>query len=282
MSSQELVQKAIGLIIEEEIPTKDITSEVLIPSNMAGRAKIIAGEDCLLCGGEVAAMIYMRTDQSLEATISINDGTSVKQGDVVMNLNGRVRSIMAAKDIVCAFYGRLSGIAQEAEKYVKALEGVDSKVVDTRLTAPGMRMLDKYAAYAGGSLTNPPSLSAAFTITKNHILALKAKQKTVAEAIKECRAFSTSPIKVYIEVWDTPSAKEAIEGKPDYIIFKDMLDLQEIAAIQSSLPSSIQSQYSGPVSLETIREIAEATKVNEIAVPQITSEFTACRFYLTF
>ena len=281
MNSQELVQKTIGLMVEEEIPTKDLTSEVLIPANMAGRGKIIAGQECLLCGGELAAMIFMRLDQSLEATIAIDDGTRVKPGDVVMNLNGRVRSIMNGKDLVCAFYGRLSGIAMEAEKYVKALAGMDSKVVDTRITAPGMRMLDKYAAFAGGTLTNPPSLSAAFCITRNHILAIKAKQKTLVQAIKECRAFSTSPIKVYVEVWDTQSAKEAIEAKPDYIVFKDMIDLDEIAAIRASLPSDIQSQYSGPVSLETIRTIAE-TKVHEIAVPQITSEFTMQRFYMTF
>jgi nicotinate-nucleotide pyrophosphorylase (carboxylating) len=226
-------------------------------------------------------MIYMRIDQTLEATIAIDDGTRVKKGDVVMNLNGRVRSIMAGKDLVCAFYGRLSGIAQEAEKYVKALEGTASKAVDTRITAPGMRMLDKYAAYAGGALTNPPSLSAAFTISKNHILAIKAKQKTLVDAVKDCRAFSTSPIKVYVEVWDTPSAKEAIEAKPDYIIFRDMTDLQEITAIQASLPSGIEGQYYGPVSLDSIEEIAE-TKVNEIAVPQITSEFTMQHFYMTF
>ncbi|MCL2474522.1 MAG: hypothetical protein FWF37_00065 [Chloroflexi bacterium] len=281
MSSQELVQKAIGLMMEEEIPTKDLTSEVLIPANMAGRAKIIARDECILAGGELATMIYMRLDSSLEVVPAISDGERVKLGDIVLNLNGRVRSILQAKDMVCSLYGRLSGIAMEAEKYVKAVEGTGTEIMDTRLTAPGMRMLDKYAAYAGGSHTNPPTLSSAFVITKNHYLALKAKNKGLKEAVKECRDFSTSPIKIYIEVTDVTMANDAIEAKPDFIIFKDMLDLPEIAALQKIMPETIKTQYYGPLNLETVRAIAN-TGVNQIAVPQITTEFRLQKFDLSF
>jgi nicotinate-nucleotide pyrophosphorylase (carboxylating) len=143
MTSQSQIEKIIDLALDEDTGRGDITSEALIPSNMAGKAVIVANEAGLLVGGEIARMIFLKTDGSLEIEIQVEDGKEVKPGDIVATVKGRVTSILKAERVALNLIGLLSGIATETARYVAEMKGSATAISDTRKTTPGLRMLEK-------------------------------------------------------------------------------------------------------------------------------------------
>lgn len=280
MTSQSQIEKIVDLALEEDTGHGDITSEALIPSNMAGKAIIVANEAGLLVGAEIARMVFLKTDGSLEIEIQIEDGKEVKQGDTVATVKGRVTSILKAERVALNFMGRLSGVATEAAKYIAEMKGSATVISDTRKTTPGLRMLEKYAMYAAGGQTHRPDLGSGIIIKDNHLVALAAKGKTIKDAVDLARKKVKGGMKVEIEVETIAQVQEAADAKPD-VIMLDNMSIEDMKKAVDMIPEGIKVEASGGVTLENVREVA-MTGVDIISVGAITHSARSLNFSLEF
>jgi nicotinate-nucleotide pyrophosphorylase (carboxylating) len=280
MTSQSQIEKIIDLALDEDTGRGDITSEALIPSNMAGKAIIVANEAGLLVGGEIARMIFLKTDGSLEIEIQVEDGKEVKPGDIVATVKGRVTSILKAERVALNLIGLLSGIATETARYVAEMKGSATAISDTRKTTPGLRMLEKYAVYAAGGQTHRPDLGSGIIIKDNHLVALAAKGKAIKDAVEMAREKAKGNMKVEIEVNTVAQAQEAADAKAD-VIMLDNMSVEDMKKAVDLIPEGIQVEASGGITLENVREVA-MTGVDVISVGAITHSARSLDFSLEF
>lgn len=280
MTSQSQIEKIVDLALDEDTGHGDITSEALIPSNMAGKAIIVANEAGLLVGGEIARMVFLKTDASLEIEIQTEDGKEVKPGDVVATVKGRVINILKAERTALNFMGRLSGVATEAAKYIAEMKGSATVISDTRKTTPGLRMLEKYAMYAAGGQTHRPDLGSGILIKDNHLVALAAKGKTIKDAVAMARKKVKSGMKVEIEVETIAQVQEAADAKVD-VIMLDNMSIEDMKKAVDLIPEGIKVEASGGITLDNVREVA-MTGVDIISVGAITHSARSLDFSLEF
>ena len=280
MTSQSQIEKIVDLALDEDTGHGDITSEALIPSNMAGKAIIVANEAGILVGAEIARMVFLKTDASLEIEIQTEEGKEVKADDVVATVKGRVISILKAERTALNFMGRLSGVATEASKYIAEMKGSATVISDTRKTTPGLRMLEKYAMYAAGGQTHRPDLGSGILIKDNHLVALAAKGKTIKDAVDMAREKVKGGMKVEIEVDTVAQAQEAADAKAD-VIMLDNMSIEDMKKAVDLIPEGIKVEASGGVTLENVREVA-MTGVDIISVGAITHSARSLDFSLEF
>ena len=280
MSSQAQFEKIIDLALEEDTGRGDITSEALIPSNLAGRASLLAKEEGILAGGEVARITFLKVDPSLEVEILIQDGNRIKPGDILATVHGRVINILKAERVVLNFLSRLSGVASETARYIAKLEGLSVAISDTRKTSPGLRMLEKYAVYAAGGRSHRPDLASGILIKDNHLVALKAKGISLKDAVALAKEKARSGMKIEVEVNTTSQAQEAVDGGAD-VIMLDNMSLDDMKLAVDLIPEEIEVEASGGITLDNVREVA-MTGVDVISVGAITHSARALDFSLEF
>jgi len=280
MSSQAQIEKIIDLALEEDTGRGDITSEALIPPNLAGRASLLAKEEGVLAGGEVARIAFLKVDPSLEVEILIQDGNRIKPGDILATVHGRVINILKAERVVLNFLSRLSGVASETARYIARLEGLNVAISDTRKTSPGLRMLEKYAVYAAGGRSHRPDLASGILIKDNHLVALKAKDISLKDAVALAKEKARSGMKVEVEVNTTSQAQEAVDGGAD-VIMLDNMSLDDMKLAVDLIPEEIEVEASGGITLDNVREVA-MTGVDVISVGAITHSARALDFSLEF
>lgn len=268
MSTQRQIDSIIDLAVTEDTEFGDITSENLIPNNLGGRASIIAKEEGFLVGCEVATLIFMKIDSSLQTEIKIQDGNMVKPGDVILTVSGRVASILKAERIALNFISHLSGVGTLTHKFVEAVKDLDVAIKDTRKTLPGLRMLEKYAVYAAGGKTHRPNLASGILIKDNHIAALASKEMTLKEMVEKAKKDKPDNMPLEIEVSTIEQLKGVIEAKPD-VIMLDNMSIEEMKQAVDLVPEGIEVEASGGITLENVREIAESG-VDSISVGAIT------------
>ena len=279
MGTQNQIERIIDIALEEDVARGDRTTELIIPPNMGGSAAIIAKEDGLVCGGEIGRIAFLKVDPSLQVKINIQDGNTVKAGEVVMVVTGRVTSILKAERVILNFLSHLSGVATLTAKYVEQVKGLDVKIADTRKTLPGLRLLEKYAVYAAGGQNNRPDLASGILIKDNHLVAMAAKGISIAEGIAKAKA-DAKGMKVEIEVQNLEQLRQAIDGKPD-IIMLDNMSLEDIKQAVKLVPPSINMEASGGITLENVKAVAEAG-IDIISVGAITHSAKAIDFSLEF
>ncbi len=280
MSSQAQIEKIIDLALEEDTGRGDITSEALIPPNLAGRASLLAKEEGVLAGGEVARIAFLKVDPSLEVEILIQDGNRIKPGDILATVHGRVINILKAERVVLNFLSHLSGVASETARYIARLEGLNVAISDTRKTSPGLRMLEKYAVYAAGGRSHRPDLASGILIKDNHLVALKAKDISLKDAVALAKEKARSGMKVEVEVNTTSQAQEAVDGGAD-VIMLDNMSLDDMKLAVDLIPEEIEVEASGGITLDNVREVA-MTGVDVISVGAITHSARALDFSLEF
>lgn len=280
MSSQSQIEKIIDLALEEDTANGDVTSDILIPANLAGRGSIVAKEEGLLAGGEVARITFLKADSSLEVEIAIQDGKVVKPGDVILTVNGRVRSILKGERTALNFLGRLSGVATETAKYIAKLEGTKVAISDTRKTSPGLRMLEKYAVYAAGGHNQRPDLASGILIKDNHLTAVQAKGMGLKEAVALAKKEARQGMKVTVEVDTVAKAEEAAKGEPDTIML-DNMSLDDMKKAVDLIPENITVEASGGITLDNVSDVA-LVGVDVISVGAITHSAKALDLSLEF
>ena len=280
MSSQSQIEKIIDLALEEDTANGDVTSDILIPANLAGRGSIVAEEEGLLAGGEVARITFLKVDSSLEVEIAIQDGKAVKPGDVILTVNGRVRSILKGERTALNFLSRLSGVATETAKYIAKLKGSKVAISDTRKTSPGLRMLEKYAVYAAGGHNQRPDLASGILIKDNHLTAVQAKGMGLKEAVALAKKEARQGMKVTVEVDTVAKVKEAAKGEPD-IIMLDNMSLDDMKKAIDLIPENITVEASGGITLDNVSDVA-MIGVDVISVGAITHSAKALDLSLEF
>ena len=169
LAVNELEDRLIDLAFAEDIGDGDYTTLCCIPEDAMGKSRLLIKEDGILAGVEVARRVFARFDPTLQVEVFINDGTPVKVGDVAMVVSGKTRSLLQTERLMLNIMQRMSGIATMTHRYVKLLEGTGTRVLDTRKTTPGMRMLEKQAVKIGGGTNHRIGLFDMILLKDNHV-----------------------------------------------------------------------------------------------------------------
>ena len=253
--------------LDEDLASRDHTTR-LIPHEMTGRATLVAKEQGVLAGLRVAAAAFSRLDAAVETSPLLHDGAALNPGDVIAAVQGPVGGILSAERIALNFLQRMSGIATETAKYVKAVEGLNARIIDTRKTAPGLRYLDKYAVRAGGGHNHRLNLADGVLIKDNHIAAARLDELSLADLVKRARESAPHTLKIEVEVETVEQAEEALNAGADIVLLDNMRPEEMRRAVALAKGRAL-TEASGGVTLQNVREIAE-TGVDLISVGALT------------
>ena len=254
---EEQIASIIDLALAEDISHGDLTSETLIPTELQGKASLLAKAEGLVAGVEVAKRVFLRVDPSLKIKALIKDGATVKSGDIIATISGRVISILKAERTVLNFLNRLSGIATLTTQYTAKTQGVATSILDTRKTTPGLRLLEKYAVRMGGGKNHRLHLGDLILIKDNHLTALRASGMSLKDIVAKAKQNAPQGIKVEVEVNTIQEAREAVEGGAD-IIMLDNMSVDEMRQVVSLVPAYVKTEASGNITLDNVQAAAMA------------------------
>jgi len=268
MEIEKLTDKLIELAFAEDIGDGDHTTLCSIPETATGKARLLIKEEGILAGVGVARTIFRHFDKGISVDIFMNDGARVKPGDVAFIASGKVRSLLQTERLVLNVMQRMSGIATTTGKYVKLLEGTKTKVLDTRKTTPGMRMLEKQAVKIGGGENHRIGLFDMILLKDNHVdfaggieNAIRGAQEYLKEKNKQ--------LKIEIEVRNFDELNQALAvGGIDRIMLDNFTPGQTLEAVKM-VNGRVELESSGGITFETIRQYAECG-VDYISVGALT------------
>ncbi len=255
--------------IEEDLGAGDVTSLAVVPEGARAVGAYVAKEPLVVCGLSVAEEIVRICDDNVEFQRISHDAAQVEPGAVLATLGGNARSILAAERTSLNFLQRLSGIASLTRIYVSALAGTRAQILDTRKTAPGLRLLDKYAVSCGGGVNHRVGLFDGVLIKNNHL----AFQPSVTTAVQAARARADGSMKTEVEVRDLTELQEAIESEADSVLLDNFTVEQTRAAVEI-VAGRMPLESSGGITLNNIRGFAEAG-VDYISVGALTHSVVA-------
>lgn len=267
------VDKIIEIALAEDVGRGDITSELLIPCDLQGKAYMLLKEDGVIAGTQVAERVFQQIDSSLKIEIQIKDGTTVKYGDIPMLILGNVRSILKAERVSLNFLQRLSGIASATAQYVAKVHDLGVDIADTRKTTPVLRLLEKYAVRMGGGRNHRMDLSDAVLIKDNHIAALRALGMSYKEIVAKAKHDASPEIKVEAEARTIQEALDAMEAGADIVMLDNMTVMEMTRAVEL-IAGRAEVEASGGVNLKNVRAVAE-TGVDFISVGALTHSHNA-------
>jgi len=270
---EDQIRSIIDLALAEDRVSEDVTSDTLLPAELQGKASIIAKTEGIVAGGEVAMMVFVRVDPSLQIELLIEDGSKVKPGDIIATISGSVTGILRAERVALNFLQRLSGIATLTAQYVAETQGLNVAILDTRKTTPGLRLLEKYAVRMGGGKNHRMHLRDGILIKDNHLAALRSLGMSLKDIVTRAKEKAPKGLKVEVEVNTIQEALDAAEAGAD-IIMPDNMSPEEMRQVVDSMPSGVETEASGGVTLKNVREVAE-TGVNFISVGALTHSYQA-------
>ena len=267
MQYENLINKLIDLGIEEDINTGDITTESIIPESMNAVATMTAKQDGVISGLEIVKMVYERFQKDTVFTSYFKNGDSVKKGDVILKVEATYPTLLRGERLSLNIFQRMCGIATETAKYVKELAGSSTELLDTRKTAPGLRVLDKMAVKDGGGTNHRMGLYDMAMIKDNHIKMAGG----ITKAVQQVRANIPADVKIEVEATNLAEVQEAVAAGADIIMFDNMTNeaMTEAAAYIKSTGKSIKTEASGNMSIPRLKEVA-ATGVDYISVGALT------------
>ena len=265
---QELIDELIRLSFKEDIGDGDHTTLSTIPSTAMGKVQLIIKEDGVLAGVEIAKQIFHTFDPELKMEIFIRDGAEVKYGDIAFTVTGKVQSLLQTERLVLNVMQRMSGIATTTRKYVKRLEGTKTRVLDTRKTTPGMRMLEKEAVKIGGGTNHRIGLFDMILLKDNHVDFSGGITNALSNA-KEYLREKGKNLPIEIEVRSLDELAETLKiGGIDRIML-DNFDVETTRKAVQLVNGQYDLESSGGITFETIRSYAE-TGVDYISVGALT------------
>ena len=267
MQYENLINKLIDLGIEEDINTGDITTESIIPASMNAVATMTAKQDGVISGLDIVKMVYERFQRGVVFIPYFKDGDSVQKGDVILKIEATYPTLLRGERLSLNIFQRMCGIATETAKYVKELKDTQTELLDTRKTAPGLRVLDKMAVNHGGGTNHRMGLYDMAMIKDNHIKMAGG----IANAVEQVRSRIAEGIKIEVETTTIDEVHQAIEAGAD-IIMLDNMDTQTMTkavAIIKSADKGIKTEASGNMNIPRLKEVA-ATGVDYISVGALT------------
>lgn len=267
-SVDQLNELLIDLSFSEDIGDGDHTTLCCIPEDAMGKSKLLIKEEGILAGIRVAKQIFHRFDPTMEIEVFIEDGTHVKPGDVAMVVSGKVQSLLQTERLMLNVMQRMSGIATMTDKYVKRLEGTKTRILDTRKTTPGMRMLEKEAVKIGGGVNHRIGLFDMILLKDNHVDFCGG----ISNALDRCAQYQKEKglnLKVEIEVRSFKEIEEVMNhGGADRIML-DNFNLKNTQKAVEMIGGKFEVESSGGITYETIRDYAECG-VDYISVGALT------------
>ncbi len=262
------IEEIIDRVLAEDLGGGDITTEALISSDQQGIASIVAKEQGILAGIDVAKTVFRRVDPELKVAVLLEDGAKVDSGSIITKVEGKVASILKAERVALNFLQRLSGIASETNRYVEAVKGLPVQITDTRKTTPGLRLLEKYAVRVGGGENHRMNLGDGILIKDNHLAALRSLGLNLKEIIARARQNASQRLKIEVEAKTVREATEAAEAGAD-IVMLDNMSLEDMHQAIKLIQGRALIEASGGVTLDKVRAIAE-TGVDFISVGALT------------
>ena len=265
--------------LREDIGNDDITTSSLISENSSSLAAVQAKGDFVLAGLPYARRVFTLMDGHSRFSVFKKDGDRIRRGQILAKVKGNTRSMLMAERTALNVLQRLSGIATLTDKYVRSVHGLSVRIADTRKTAPGLRVLDKYAVTVGGGYNHRFGLFDGILIKDNHIAAVGG----VGKAVKLARAGAHHLLKVEVEVKNLSELKEALAAGADVIMLDNMpVDKMEkaIHTIRKK-DQNIIIEASGDITLENVRKVAQ-TGVDIISVGALTHSAPAADISLKF
>lgn len=266
-SMGEISRGIVAAALEEDLGSGDWTTVWTVPREVVASARVIAKGHGVLAGVEVAREVFRQVDDSVVVETLREDGQAVAPGDEVIRLRGAARSLLSGERVALNFLQRLSGVATLTRRFVDAVHGTGVRILDTRKTTPGLRLLEKAAVRAGGGVNHRAGLYDMVLIKENHIAAAGG----IAAAVESVRRQNDRGLRVEIEARSLDEAAEAARPGVDVILLDNMTPAQLCEAVllirRTGLP--IETEASGGVDLGTVRGIAESG-VDAISVGALT------------
>ena len=247
-----IVQRAL----DEDIGGGDVTTDNAVPPDQRSRAVLLAKQDGVLCGGRVFAETLALVDPAVAVDLLMPDGAAIGKGDVVARIEGPTRALLTGERTALNFVQRLSGIATATAAFVARLGGLPTRLVDTRKTTPGLRVLEKYAVRVGGGHNHRFNLADAVLLKDNHLAALRSRGLDLASAIRTVRGRIPHTMRIEVEVTSLDQIDDALAGGAD-IVLLDNMKPEEMRAAVGRIAGRALTECSGTVTLETVRERAE-------------------------
>lgn len=268
LTNDELIDRLLDLAFAEDIGDGDATTLCCIPSEAEGKQKVLIKEDGILAGVKIAERVFHKFDPTLQVETLIEDGTPVRAGDVAMIVSGKVRSLLQTERLMLNIMQRMSGIATTTHIYQQKLEGTHAKVLDTRKTTPGMRVLEKMAVKIGGGANHRMGLFDMILLKDNHIDFAGGISATIDRAHAWMKANNKS-LKIEIEVRSIDELQQVLDkGGVDRVML-DNFSVPDTRKAVEMIGGRVETESSGGITLDTIRPYAEAG-VDYISVGALT------------
>lgn len=270
---RDAVAAIVDAALAEDAPWGDVTSEAAIPAAAQATAWLLSRVDGIFAGGLALELAFTRADAGLVVERLIDDGVPLAPGTVIATVSGSARGILRGERVALNLSQRLSGVATLTRRYVEAVEGTGARIVDTRKTTPGLRILEKAAVRAGGARNHRHSLSDAVMLKDNHLAVLAAQGLDLTEAIRTVRARIPHTMHLEVEVDRLEQLPAVIAAQPDTIMLDNFV-LDDLRAGVALIAGRAIVEASGGVALGTVRAIAE-TGVDVISVGALTHSAAA-------
>ncbi len=267
-TKEELIDELIDLAFAEDIGDGDATTLCCIPAEEMGRSRLIIKEVGILAGVEMARRVFEKFDPDLKMTVYLDDGTHVKPGDIAFIVEGRVRSLLQTERLMLNIMQRMSGIATVASVYQSRLKGLKTRVLDTRKTTPGMRIMEKEAVRIGGGCNHRIGLFDMILLKDNHVDFAGGIGKALDRAHEWCRE-NGKDLKIEIEVRNLDELRQALDnGGADRIMLDNFTPELTREAVKI-IDGRVETESSGGITLDTLRDYGEAG-VDYISVGALT------------
>ncbi len=270
------IDSIIDAALREDMPQGDITSESIIPVDSWSRAIILAKESGILAGIDVARRVFEKIDPGVEFEKEKNDGQKFSSGERLALLQGTSISLLKGERTALNFLQRMSGIATTTGIFVQALEGSETKILDTRKTTPGLRDLEKYAVKMGGGQNHRQNLSEMVLIKDNHLKLVGS----ISEAVKRAKERITPGIKVEVEATCLAEVQEAVRSGADMVML-DNMQIDKMKEVVKWVKGKVPLEVSGSVTLEKIKDIA-ALGIDFISVGSLTHSYKSVDISMEF
>ncbi len=267
-TKDELIDDLLDLAFAEDLGDGDHTTLSTIPENAMGRSRLIIKEDGILAGVKVAEKVLHRVDPSIKMTVMIGDGAEVNKGDVAFTAEGPVRSLLIAERTMLNIMQRMSGVATMTRRYQDQLKGLRTRVLDTRKTTPGMRMLEKEAVATGGGTNHRIGLFDMILIKDNHIDFAGGIEKAISRAQQYCME-TGKKLRIEVEVRSLDDIRRVLaHGGVDRIMFDNFTpELTREAVLL--VDGKVETESSGGITIDNLRAYGE-TGVDFISVGALT------------
>lgn len=269
MNYDSLIERLLDLAIEEDIATGDISTEAIIPVHSQAVAEMKAKADGVISGLKIIKRVYERFEKDIRWEPLVEDGTAVKKGDIILRIGCSYRTLLLGERLSLNILQRMSGIATATAAFVKELEGTHTQLLDTRKTAPGMRVLDKMAVHDGGGMNHRMGLYDMIMLKDNHIKIAGG----IPNAVKAVRKNLPLSVKLEVETTNLEEVRQAVDCGAD-IIMLDNMGNEAMAEAVKMIAGRAKTEASGNMDIPRLKSVA-ATGVDYISVGALTHSVKA-------